>query len=99
MLGLIGTLLSNQSLTERQRSLMGIIQSSGQNLFRLVSDLSDLLSSRSGDLQLDFEEVDLKEARAETIRKLLQVYFHAGVLAQSVFTLFVCSLQCVFYSA
>ncbi|HEX5356074.1 MAG TPA: ATP-binding protein [Aquabacterium sp.] len=47
-----------EPLTERQRNLIGLIDSSGQHLLSMISDILDFSRIESGQLRIEFEQVD-----------------------------------------
>jgi signal transduction histidine kinase/CheY-like chemotaxis protein len=71
--GVIGMaeLLARTSLTEEQRSMVGIVQSSSESLLGLVNEILDFSKIEAGRLSLERTEFDLRES-AEAVAALLK---------------------------
>jgi PAS domain S-box-containing protein len=67
--GVIGVVdaLAHTGLTAAQREMVGLIQSSGATLERLVSDILDISKIEAGRLELEVRQFDLQHALASVL--------------------------------
>ncbi|MFO1470778.1 MAG: ATP-binding protein [Turneriella sp.] len=70
--GVIGmvSLLNETELTEEQKSLLAVIESSGSNLLNLINQILDLAKVESGHMELLMEPVDIRLVVADIISLL-----------------------------
>lgn len=67
--GIIGVadILSDSSLTEEQRELIGVVENSGKILLQVINDILDLSKIESGKMELDLVPTDLQSLLKKTI--------------------------------
>lgn len=70
--GVIGmvSLLNETELSEEQKSLLAVIESSGSNLLSLINQILDLAKVESGHMELFMEPVDIRLVIAEIVSLL-----------------------------
>lgn len=68
IIGLAETLVHSGELEPRRLRCFQLIHHSGSNLLALVNDIVDLLASRSGELAVEWEEIDMAEVRVRKKR-------------------------------
>ncbi len=63
MNGIIGTIdfIKNSHLDDKQRDLVGIIDSSANNLLNILNDILDLSKVESGKIDIDKQQLDLRQ--------------------------------------
>lgn len=66
----MASLLEETPLNEEQRELLDVIQSSAQNLTKIIEDLLEISRLQEGKITLEREEFDLKQAVEMVIRNL-----------------------------
>lgn len=64
--GMLGSGMAG-SLTDEQREYLNDINSSGQHLLRLISDILDLSTIESGQIQLELSDVDVRRLIAQSL--------------------------------
>jgi PAS domain S-box-containing protein len=85
VLGFTGTILMGLSgpLTDDQRSQLETVRANGKHLLSIINDLLDLAQIESGEIELNFEQVDCRALVDEVVSGLRPLADEKGIEFQS----------------
>jgi PAS domain S-box-containing protein len=85
VLGFTGTILMGLSgpLTDQQRSQLETVRANGNHLLSIINDLLDLAQIESGEIELNFEQVDCRAVVDEVVSGLRPLADEKGIDFQS----------------